>query len=776
MTRITFAIILILTCVFLSCSANKADPVTPSDAALETEPLIINETQNTNHNLLGTWVASFNIETLKASVEPNREMSRHYSILSFIEPPTITVNYWDPATETANVSVTIKNTTYVSAFDVRLIIFTDEAGHKLKNADNWTGLWDIPDGLPINPFKAYAKSITRRNFQAQASHTEDLQIFCPDENFEIQFAIDASHPGNCEEPYSISDFEMDTLFDEVGSSAELRITVDDWNGDVDSVWLYCPQIYGGLPLHFGPVNPTPPHVEWITTLVNNTGASVGEYFGYIEAKSTNSGDVALYQQVTINVYSLLNSGWCLDWGGIGSGYTYPYARGKKLIFDGFENIFAVSIFAGTIDFNPGSGVDERSTPTYYDSHQGGNVFSTNSAYSMFSTAGVYKGVEIWNTSGCGAHYIKALDMDSSSNMYIAGYIEGTAWPPEYVQGDVFRKYRRNGSLLFNKRFNTIGEARCYSMSLCIDDQDVVYLGGYTNGLVDFDPSDDTYWHNADNWDAYVCKFDSDGNYIETLFWEMDTRDDRIVICNLMFDNDNCIYAAGRFYGTVDLNPGPGVSEHSTSQHKAFICKFTTDGEFLWAKSWGNNIGYACVNDIAMDPNGNIYTTGYFSGTADLDPGPGEDIHVAFEEGIFLSKLDSNGDLLFVRSWDGSDDDIANSVVCDSTGNSIVTGYFKEEVDFDPGPGETIVESAGVRDIFISKFDPEGDLLWVRTWGNYMWDEGYDLCLDESDNIYATGRFHHNIDFDPGTSEDWHAPEGSNTNAFLIKLLPSGYWY
>lgn len=774
MPRITFAIILILTCVFLSCSANKADPVTPSDTAPGTDPLIISETQNSTHNLLGTWTASFNIETLTASIEPNREMNRHYSILSFIDPPTITVNYWDPITETVHVSVTIKNTTYVSAFDVRLIIFTDDAGHRLKNADNWTGLWDIPDGLPINPFKAYAKSITRRNFQAHASHTESLQIYCPDENYEVQFAIDASVPGNCEEPYSISDFEIGNISEEVGSSTELSVKIYDWMNDASSVLLYCSEITGTQSLSFIRRNPT--SLEWDTTLINNTGAQAGDYFAYLEAKSTDSGDVALYQPVTIHVYSLTNTGWCLDWGSNGANWTHPGVSGEKLIFDGYENIFAVSIFAGTIDFDPGNGVDERTTPTYYDSHQGGDVYSTNSAYSMFSTTGEYKGVEAWTTWGCGIPYVKGLDMDSSTNMYIVGYFRGTAWPPEYVQSEFFRKYLRNGSLIFSKRFNTIGEAECYSMSLCTDDRDYVYIGGYTKGLVDFDPSDDTFWHDADNVDAYVCKFDSDGNYIKTLFWETENSGDQIIICKLLYDDDNCIYAAGRFYGTVDLDPGPGVSEHSTQEHEAFICKFTIDGEFIWAKSWGNNIGYACVNDIAMDPNGDIYTTGYFSGTADLDPGPGVDMHIAHQEGVFLLKLDINGDFIFVRSWDGSDDDKGNSVVCDSMGNSIVAGYFKEEVDFDPGPGETIFNCAGDRDIFISKFNPEGNLLWARKWGNYMWDECYGLCLDESDNIYATGRFYHSIDFDPGPSEDWHTPEDTNLNAFLIKLLPNGYWY
>ena len=125
----------------------------------------------------------------------------------------------------------------MSAFDVRLIIYTDEVGHILTNSDSWTGIWDIAEGLPINPFKAYAKTSTRRNFQAQASYMEGLQIHCPLSNYNIQFAIDACFPGNCEEPYEISNFSQGIIYNNAYSSTDIEVTVLDWQDDVSAVFL-----------------------------------------------------------------------------------------------------------------------------------------------------------------------------------------------------------------------------------------------------------------------------------------------------------------------------------------------------------------------------------------------------------------------------------------------------------------------------------------------------------------------------------------------------------
>ena len=91
--------------------------------------------------------------------------------------------------------------------------------------------------------------------------------------------------------------------------------------------------------------------------------------------------------------------------------------------------------------------------------------------------------------------------------------------------------------------------------------------------------------------------------------------------------------------------------------------------------------------VATDGSGNVYTTGEFEDTVDFDPGTAVDNHTSNgNTDIYLSKLDSNGNSIWSRTWGGIGDDIGTSVAIDNFDNVYITGMFADTVDFDPGPG------------------------------------------------------------------------------------------
>jgi Leucine-rich repeat (LRR) protein len=196
-----------------------------------------------------------------------------------------------------DVGINIVNPYPIDGRDVRLIIYNDAIGHKLVNSDSWTDLYDIPAGLPINPFKAYAKDDPNREFAGLAEHTENLQIYLPGGNPYVAYAVDASFPGNCAEPYSMENFTQAYLFDNASSTANLSVSVYDWQDDANEVSLYCPWITG---VDFVPFNETDPDT-WESVLINNVGVPTGEYPGYMVAWSLDSGAQALYDEVKITV-------------------------------------------------------------------------------------------------------------------------------------------------------------------------------------------------------------------------------------------------------------------------------------------------------------------------------------------------------------------------------------------------------------------------------------------------------------------------------------------
>src|SRR5690606_31918260 len=90
---------------------------------------------------------------------------------------------------------------------------------------------------------------------------------------------------------------------------------------------------------------------------------------------------------------------------------------------------------------------------------------------------------------------------------------------------------------------------------------------------------------------------------------------------LYVDEQGNLYITGTFSNTVDFDPGAGIdSLVAVKANDLYVAKYTTDGAYEWAVGMGGNnaeTGY----EIVADDNGNIYVTGYYSGTVDFDPSP-----------------------------------------------------------------------------------------------------------------------------------------------------------
>ena len=177
--------------------------------------------------------------------------------------------------------------------------------------------------------------------------------------------------------------------------------------------------------------------------------------------------------------------------------------------------------------------------------------------------------------------------------------------------------------------------------------------------------------------------------------------------------------------------------------------------------------------IAVDSSGNVYTTGFFTGTVDFDPRDGTtNLTSAGAIDAFVSKLNSSGDLIWAKSFGGSSIDLGYSIAVDSGGNVYTTGYFYDIVDFDPGTGITNLTSAGYEDVFVSKLNSSGALIWAKSIGGSSDDEGNSIAVDSSGNVYTTGYFQDTVDFDPGAGTTNLTSAGAN-DAFVSKLDSSG---
>ena len=314
-------------------------------------------------------------------------------------------------------------------------------------------------------------------------------------------------------------------------------------------------------------------------------------------------------------------------------------------------------------------------------------------------------------------------------------------------------------------------------SIVVDTSGNVYTTGSFRGTVDFDPGPGTYnlssvgTVNA----VFISKLDSSGNFL----WAKAISGANCIGQSITVDNSGNVYTTGFFWYTIDFDPGPGTSNlESEGWSDIFILKLDSNGDFVWAKAMGGTL-YDNAYGIAVDTSGNVYTTGYFQGTADFDPDESTSETLTSTGGsqdIFVSKLDSNGDFVWAKAIGGTSNDIGYGLALDTSGNVYTTGIFQGTVDFDPGTGTYDLSNPSYNAAFISKLDTDGDFVWAKSMeGTLAASEGYGISVDTSGNAYTTGYFNGTgtVDFDPGPGTYHLNSTAGSQDIFVSKLDTSG---
>ena len=327
------------------------------------------------------------------------------------------------------------------------------------------------------------------------------------------------------------------------------------------------------------------------------------------------------------------------------------------------------------------------------------------------------------------------------------------------------------SLQFVRQMGQTGYGEGHSIAL--DNAGNIFTAGRFAGAIDFDPNAGvTSLSSIGTVDAFVARYDAQS----TLIWakQLGASGGFIEAEEIALDGNNNVYVVGQFQLSADFDPGAGtVSMTSNSAKDLFVLKLDASGNFLWARQFGGGSGINEGHSLAVDNSGNVFLGGYFSGTADFDPGAGVTNLTSFGQGdAFIVKLDATGNFGWAKQFGGTNDDLIRSVKLDGSGNVICTGAFWGTADFDPNAGTQNLNSFGSLDIFVLKLDPNGGFTWVKQFGGTGGDQGYSVASDASGNIYSTGYFTEVADFDPsaGTSE---LTSVGSADAYVSKLDPSG---
>ena len=140
----------------------------------------------------------------------------------------------------------------------------------------------------------------------------------------------------------------------------------------------------------------------------------------------------------------------------------------------------------------------------------------------------------------------------------------------------------------------------------------------------------------------------------------------------------------------------------------FVAKFDMNGNHLWSQRFGGTDNQS-GNSVAVDGSGNVVLTGAFWESVNFGGGG----LVAVDIDVFLVKFDASGNHLWSKDFGDSDNQVGFSVAVDASGNVLITGRFAGTVNFGGGP----LTSIGSSNIFVAKFDADGNHVWSRRFGD-----------------------------------------------------------
>jgi len=355
----------------------------------------------------------------------------------------------------------------------------------------------------------------------------------------------------------------------------------------------------------------------------------------------------------------------------------------------------------------------------------------------------------------------SIATDNNGNSYVTGCFAGTAYFGTTVltcsgDDDIFiAKLDSNGNWLWAKKAggnNSVSGDEGRDIST--DDNGNCYVTGcfYQNATFGTITLQSTFGR-----DIFVTKLDTNGNWI----WAVRAggtggTDNGLSIAT---DNSGNSYVTGLFNSIANFG---GTSLTCYGERDIFIAKMDTNGNWLWARQAGST-GYDYGQGISLDNSGNCFVTGFYSGTASFGT-----TTIVNNGGfdIFTTKLDTNGNWLWVKRAGGTDSERGAGIINDNSGNSYVTGYFQGTATFE---SISIVSSGGM-DAFVCKLDSSGNLLWVKRAGGTGDDQGNSIDIDNSGNVYLAGSFYNTANF--GTAS---LISNGSADIFITKLDTNGIW-
>ncbi|MBO6515559.1 MAG: hypothetical protein JJ975_03320 [Bacteroidia bacterium] len=423
------------------------------------------------------------------------------------------------------------------------------------------------------------------------------------------------------------------------------------------------------------------------------------------------------------------------------------------------NIYMAGWFQGSVDLDPGAG--EEIISSGKEGFAGGESFLVK-----YDEEGKYVFGFALNA------IISDVALSDQNEVYVVGTFDTIVdFNPSTavnnlngIQDEVFvARYKANGEYMDGYSTGTGSHVSVGAAKL--DSKNNLCIYGSFDDTVEFDHLSVSTTDN--NGALFLAKYSNFGS-LQFVF-DIESRTSN-VSHDLTFDQDDNIFITGSFLArsagvTLDLDPGPGNTNlKGFGGIDGFWAVYSPEGAYKEGYLYDGS-----VHNIALDAKGNIYISGSTVDSMDIDLGQSE--HLIYTEpggfDLYLAKYDSDLKLQYGMSVDGNSLNARmQNLLVDDKENVYVSGHFRDTLDLIKGKEGGRLISTGLRDVYIAKFDKDGELRFAHSFGSGSNDQSAHMSLDDKGNLWFAGQFSDSINLDVEETQSSILNPGDGGSVFV----------
>jgi uncharacterized protein (TIGR02145 family) len=386
------------------------------------------------------------------------------------------------------------------------------------------------------------------------------------------------------------------------------------------------------------------------------------------------------------------------------------------------------------------------------------------------------GQRLWGTYIGGPGYDESWScvVDKTGNIYVSGDTHSTsgiaspgAHQTVYGGGpyDCFiEKFNQAGVRLWGTYYG--GAASDYQGYVTTDKNGNVFLSGQTSSDTGI-ATTGSYQPNRYNTstDAFLAKFDSNGVQQWGTYYGGPGSDEGDVCTT---DGSGNVYLAGTTSSDTNIaSPGAYQTIYGGGTQDAFLAKFTTGGQRIWATYYGGSLeddGYGCAADSA----GNLCLVGWTNSTNGIaSPGCFQPVFGGGPYDAFIVKFDSSGQRLWGTYYGGTAYDMTNGCAIGSNDDIFMVGWTESSNHIStPDSYQPVYGGSG--DGFVVKFNAAGQRQWGTYYGGSANDDFFNCSYVVDDTLYVAGGTYSTNNI--ASQGAWQPTIGGNDDAMLIEFL------